>query len=280
MNALLLGRDRDPGDLRAEVLGRVQRQRAPAAADVEHPHASSALPTLLDVEALPIPGLEAELGADEVELGALRLLERDVGRGVVAAAVGHLRLEDEGVELVGEVVVVADRRPVAGEAVQPARDLRLRGRGCRGSAERAEPGGRADRVDQGARRQTYARQPALGADREGVGEGGAEVPAVLLGDVELAGHVGLGGAELARVPQQPAQRVGGPQHHERGAGGSGDRAVPRLQAHRQVAPDERPDRRGEAVGDARGRQRGVGRCGPGHGCHRSSRVKVSCETSR
>ena len=184
------------------------------------------------------------------------------------------------VELVGQVVVVADRAPVAAPAVQPAPEPRLRRRGRRRAPEGAEPGGGAQRVDQRARREAYAGQPALLADREGVGEGGAEVPAVLLGDVELAGDVGLGGAELARVPQQPAQRVGGAQHHERGAGGSGDRAVPRLQAHRQVAADERTERRGEAVGDACGGQRGVGRRGPGHGCHRSSRVNVSCETSR
>jgi hypothetical protein len=55
----LLGRERDPGDVDAVVLGRVQRQRTPPAADVEHPHA----------------GFEAELAADQVELGPLRVGE-------------------------------------------------------------------------------------------------------------------------------------------------------------------------------------------------------------
>jgi hypothetical protein len=257
---LLLGRDRHARHLGAEVLGGVQRQRAPAAAHVEHPHAR----------------LEAELGADEVELGALRVLERGVGRGVVAAAVGHLRLEDEGVELVGEVVVVADRRPVAGQAVQASLDPRLRCRRCGRAAQRAEAEDGADRIDHGARRETYAGQAALGAHGEGVRQRGGEVPAVLLRDVELTGDVGLGGAQLARVPHQPAQRVGGAEHDERGALGAGDGAVPRLEADREVAADERADRLGEAVGDAGGVDRCGGRGGGlGHGV---SRVKVSCET--
>ena len=233
---LLLRGDRDAGDLGAEVLGGVQRQRAPAAADVEHRHAR----------------LEAELGADEVELGALRVLERRLRGRVVAAAVGHLRLEDEGVELVGEVVVVADRRPVARQAVQPALDPRLRRGARRWPAERAETGGRADRVDERAGREAYAGQAALGAHREGVRQCGLQVPAVLLGDVELAGDVGLGGPELTGVPQQPAQRVGRAEHDERSARRTGDRAVPRLEPDRQVAADERADRLGETVGDTGG----------------------------
>ena len=62
-----------PDDVDVVVLGRVQRERAPAGADVEHPHA----------------GLETELAADEVELGALRLDERHLGRDVEAAGVRH-----------------------------------------------------------------------------------------------------------------------------------------------------------------------------------------------
>ena len=100
----------------------------------------------------------------------------------------------------------------------------------RRAAQRAEAGGGADRVDQRAGREAYAGQAALGAHREGVGQRGLQVPAVLLGDVELAGDVGLRGAELARVPQQPAQRVGGAEHDERGALGAGDGAVPGLRA--------------------------------------------------
>ena len=48
----------------AVVLGGVQDQRAPAAADVEQPHAR----------------LQVELAADQVELGALRVGQRLVRR--------------------------------------------------------------------------------------------------------------------------------------------------------------------------------------------------------
>ena len=39
-----------------------------------------------------------------------------------------VRVEDERVEVVGQVVVVVDRLPVAAEAVQPAAERRLAGR--------------------------------------------------------------------------------------------------------------------------------------------------------
>ena len=82
----------------------------------------------------------------------------------------------------------------------------------------------------------------------------------------FAGRTTQGGAELARVPQQPAQRVGGAEHHQRGTCGAGDGAVPRLQAHRQVAADEGPYGRSQAVGDPGGGEGGVdGRNGLGHG---------------
>ena len=170
--------------------------------------------------------------------------------------------------------MVTDRRPVAGQAVQPSLDLRLRRRRGGRPAERAEVGGGADRVDQGPRRHAYAGQAALGADGEGVRERGLQVPAVLLGDVELTGDVGLRGAELARVPEQAPQGVGGAQHDQGRVRGPGDRAVPRLQPDRQVAADEGPYGLGEPVRDPGRRERLTG-CGLGHWC---SLVKVSCET--
>ena len=59
----LAGRQRDADGADAVVLGRVQHHAAPAAADVEQPHAR----------------LEPELAADELVLGRLRVLERVVG---------------------------------------------------------------------------------------------------------------------------------------------------------------------------------------------------------
>ena len=69
--------------------------------------------------------------------------------------------------------------------------------------------------------------------------------------LELAGDVGLRGAELARVPQHPADGVGGAQLDQRGVRGAGVRAVPGAQPHRQVAADEGAQRLREPLRDAR-----------------------------
>ena len=79
-------------------------------------------------------------------------------------------------------------------------------------------------------RGSRAAEAALRGDGEGVGQRGVEVPAVALGHVELAGDVGLGGAELARVPEQPAYGVGGVQHDERAVGAGRPRSRPRRAA--------------------------------------------------
>ena len=61
-------RQRDAGDVDAVALGGVDGERAPAAADVEH----------------VLAPLEAELLADELELGLLRLLEVEAPREKIA----------------------------------------------------------------------------------------------------------------------------------------------------------------------------------------------------
>ena len=134
---LLLGGDGHANDLDAVVLGGVQGKRAPAAADVEEAHARR----------------EAELGADQVELVPLRVLERvrRVRRAEVGRRVGHLRLEDQRVELVGQVVVVADRTAVAQLAVQTATDARLRGGQRRRPADGADVERGAERAAEGTR---------------------------------------------------------------------------------------------------------------------------------
>ena len=52
--------------------------------------------------------LEADLAADEVELGELGVLEGLGAVGEQRAGVGHRLIEEEREELVGDVVVVAD----------------------------------------------------------------------------------------------------------------------------------------------------------------------------
>ncbi|MCY1550216.1 hypothetical protein D9M68_864520 [compost metagenome] len=68
MRVLVL-RQRDAGGLHAVVLGRPEQQPAPAGADVE--------------EALALA--QHELAADVVELGFLRLRQRELGRAEVGA---------------------------------------------------------------------------------------------------------------------------------------------------------------------------------------------------
>ena len=222
-----------PVTLRPVVLGRVQGERAPAAADVEEPHARS----------------EADLLADQVELVALRVSDavRRVLGAPVARGVGHRGVEDQRVELVGEVVVVADRPAVAQLAVQPAAHPRLGlGQPWR-LAHRADVDGGPQRSHERSGGRAYAGEAALRRDGPDVGQRLVEVVVHL----ELAGDVGLRGTELTRVPQQPAYGVPRTQLHERSIDGACLGAVPRAQPDRQVAADERAQRRLEPVGDAR-----------------------------
>ena len=82
----------------------VQRQPAPAAADVEHLHA----------------GLETQLGRNMRLLVELGLLDRVGGVGEVAAAVLQVFVEEEPVEVIADVVVVRDIPQRRGPPVERA----------------------------------------------------------------------------------------------------------------------------------------------------------------
>ena len=64
-------------------------------------------PPAADVEQ-GLAGLEPQLAAHQVQLVRLGLLQLAVGVPVVGARVDHERVEEQGVELVGLVVVVRD----------------------------------------------------------------------------------------------------------------------------------------------------------------------------
>ena len=107
------------------------------------------------------PGVQLELLRDQVELGALRLLERLRAAREQRTAVGHRLVEEQREELVADVVVVADRLRVAlravalagqqqlgrGPARNPGRERRERERG-----EQARPVARPDRAAAPSRR--------------------------------------------------------------------------------------------------------------------------------
>src|ERR1700760_4619039 len=133
----LLGRQRDRGDPDLVLLGGVEAERTPAAADVEQPGA----------------GGQVKLGADQLQLVALGVGQgvARIGRGPVARRVGHPRIENELVELGRQVVVPGDHGPVAGLAVAPAGHLELAGRGGQREADGPQPGRRAESSPGGGR---------------------------------------------------------------------------------------------------------------------------------
>ena len=201
-------RQGDAGHRDAVLARRVDREAAPAAADVEHPLAL----------------LQRQLGAHEVELRALRGLEaRPVAREE-RAAVGHRPVEPQREEVVGDVVVVADRAAVALDAVAaPARaQLRLRdGRrlerahGARGRDRQPQLGAAVDRrrperadhvhhrvdvVDLELPAHVRAADPELAGRTQRVREGGGRA------DVERRAAP-VGGRQLAAVPEREPERA-------------------------------------------------------------------------
>ena len=97
----------------AVVLGGVKEERAPAAADVEK----------------GIVRLQPQLAADHVELVALRSRDVVVQLGKIGAAVDHLGIEKERVELVRKIVVILNVLLIgrlASVAAAPSRRAPLR----------------------------------------------------------------------------------------------------------------------------------------------------------
>lgn len=205
----------------AELAGRVDRHRTPAAADVEE----------------SLPRRQLQLAADEFELVALGVLQRAVRGLPVGARVDHGGAEDEFVEVVADVVVVADGAFVGASGVEvgaAAADL-LRGRGGRQreSAElhQSAYGGAHPGVAQGL----GAGAGAVTAlpDQRGHGvEGRVEVAL----DVQVPGDPGARHAEFAGLPQKAAQGTAIAYDQGRRIGRPCLGAVPGADAHRDGGP--------------------------------------------
>ena len=189
----------------------VDRQASPAAADVEH----------------ALAGLQLELAADQLELGALGLLQGLRPRLEQRAAVGHRLVQEQREELVRDVVVVANG--LARRAACVCRP-RLRGRS-------SAAGGRG-------RRRSPAARSAAAPSRSRCGEAERRrVPAAEQGDdpvqvvdLDLPAHVGAAEPQLARRAQNVAD---GP----RRADGQGRAAAGR----RHTGPVPELDREGAVV---------------------------------
>ncbi len=218
---LLLG-ERDTDDAHAVLAGGVDGHGAPAAAHVQQ----------------PLTLFQSQLGADEFELVALGGLQ---GSGVlpVGAGVHHGRAEDDLVEVVADVVVVADGPPVGAAGVQiPA-----------GSADLlARRGGRDRRAGQ-------FQQLAGGGPDTGVAQGLAEAAGVLAAlpdearhhvehgvqvalDLQITGDPGAGQAQLARFEQHAAQGAAVAHDERRRVRRPVLRSVPGPQAHRERGPQQ------------------------------------------
>ena len=146
---LLLGDgDADDGDV---VMGRgMDGHRAPAAADVQQLSARRSC--------------KAELAADQLVLGGLGCGQIGVGAGEAGTRVRHRRPEDERVEVVADVVVVADRLGVAVLGVPAAVQVDLLRRRRQRPAEHAQAARRGDHLARPARR-GRATSPELPAGR-------------------------------------------------------------------------------------------------------------------
>ena len=166
-----------------------------------------------------MPGLELELAADQLELGALGVLQRLGALLEQRAAVGHRLVQEQGEELVRDVVVVADGLGVAALGVARA------GAGCSSAA-----GGGGRRWRPAARSAAAPSRSRCGeAERRRVPAAEQRDDAVEVVDVDLAAHVGAAEPELARRAQKVADRPRRADRQGRAVAGRRDaRAVPEL----------------------------------------------------
>ena len=191
-------REGDAPDRRAVLARGVDRQASPAAPDVEHAH----------------PGLQLELAADQLELGALGVLQRLDALLEQRAAVGHRLVQEQGEELVRR------RRSGGGPP-------RRRGAWCGGAetaaARRPEEGaGDASPAARSADATKRRRAPQAERRRLPATEQGDDPVEVV--DVDLAAHIGAPEPELARRAEQVADRPRRVDRKRRARGGSTERA--------------------------------------------------------
>ena len=214
----LLGGQRDAERLDAVLPRRVHHHPAPAAADIEQPHALA----------------QPQLARDQVELILLRLLQGRVLTGIAGTGVRHRRTEHPLVEPVGHVVVMGDGLGVAGlgvqRASQPAAGLPYLLR------RRRHPVQQQLRAAEGLQQPQLLRHGHAGG--LGLGHPGQGLVRVAF-DVQLPGHVGPGQPELARrLGQVGHGRRRADNDLHRRSGRPGMAAVIGRELHRGIGPHE------------------------------------------
>jgi hypothetical protein len=177
-------------------------------------------------------------------LGGLGLLEGRVVGEEPSARVGHARAEDQPVELVAHVVVVADDRGVPRRRVELAGRSALLGRGGKRQPDGAQAKGRIDDGGQGPQSHLAELAPRGVVQHTQQGED-------VSFDGEVPGDEGPGHAQLAGRPQDPAHGVGrsDPQRPDP-VGRPYGAPVPELETDRGAGPDESAYQRSQGGGDA------------------------------
>ncbi len=171
------------------------------------------------------PALEAQLAADQVELGELGGVEIHPGSLEVGARVDHPIVEEEAVEVARHVVVVADGLAVALLRVEPPPQA--------GRTARGRPPPAAGRQAAQHRERRELRAPAGSPPRQLIGELEHALDAAL--DVEVVVQVRFGKGELAPAREHGAQRARVLEHQ-------GGRARPLVRPDRPVPkPDSGRD---------------------------------------
>src|SRR4051794_37880129 len=205
-------RQRDAGDVDVVLLRGMDHPAAPAAAHVEH----------------ALPGLQVELRADQVQLRALRLLERRRSTGEDGAAVRERLAQEQLEELWRQVVVVRHRPLVARDRVEAALRLELGG-GGRGRQHRP-------RGANGGKRELGLRRPVDGRGLPRADDVHRRIQVV---DRDVARHVSAADAELTRRAQRMANRLRRLKPEGRAAAvrGRKRRPIPELDCKRPIGKD-------------------------------------------
>jgi hypothetical protein len=168
----------DAQGLDAIALSGVADQPAPAAADVQQ----------------PLTGAQAQLAADQLQFGLLRLVEGLAARREVGAGVDHAPVQPQGIEVVAQIIMVAHGGAVAFQRMAHA----LAPEPPVGSGDRHVIGGGEGLQAQQHPRQAPRRRQQR-AEIIGHPAGGAQIAL----DLDVATQIGLGQCQLRRRHEHP-----------------------------------------------------------------------------
>jgi len=190
---------------------------------------------------------EAELATDQIQLRGLRIVQRLARVGEIGRRVSHVVVEQQPVEVVGQVVMMGDDGPIAAPGVQPAGQSRLGLRGFGRQTDRPQPHRTQDRRRPGAQR--YRHTGAL--VRSGQPPGPPQTLGQVTIDIDVTGHVGPRQAEFSGAPEQSTQSATGTHHQHQAIGRPGLTSIPGANPNWRVDADGGSKKIRQAVSDGR-----------------------------